>query len=40
LLGQQYSYTTAIGLFNSVVGLTLIVIGNILSKKATGDGLY
>jgi putative aldouronate transport system permease protein len=40
LLAQQYSYTTAIGLFNSIVGLALIVIGNVLSKKATGDGLY
>ncbi|OXM86981.1 ABC transporter permease [Paenibacillus rigui] len=40
LLGQQYSYTTAIGLFNSIVGLTLIVVGNMLSKKATGEGLY
>jgi len=37
---QQYSYTTAIGLFKSVVGLTLLLIGNLLSKKATGEGLF
>ncbi|EHB66762.1 putative aldouronate transport system permease protein [Paenibacillus lactis] len=40
LIQQQYSYTTAIGLFKSVVGLGLIMIGNTLSKKATGSGLY
>ncbi|MFD0869668.1 Maltose transport system permease protein malF [Chlamydia abortus] len=40
LLEKQYSYTTAIGLFKSVVGLLLIMIGNTLSKKATGDSLY
>ncbi len=40
LLGQQFSYTTAIGLFKSVVGLVLIVIGNTLSKKTTGESLY
>ncbi|MEF2245478.1 MULTISPECIES: ABC transporter permease [unclassified Paenibacillus] len=40
LLDRQYSYTTAIGLFKSVVGLVLIVIGNTVSKKLTGDGLY
>ncbi|MCU6794103.1 ABC transporter permease subunit [Paenibacillus sp. WQ 127069] len=40
LIDRQYSYTTAIGLFKSVIGLVLIVLGNTLSKKATGDGLY
>jgi putative aldouronate transport system permease protein len=40
LLGQQFSYTTAIGLFKSVVGLLMIVIGNLISKKTTGESLY
>ncbi|WP_440119695.1 ABC transporter permease [Paenibacillus sp. QZ-Y1] len=40
LLSQQYSYTTAIGLFKSVVGLMLIVLGNFFSKKTTGESLY
>ena len=40
LIDQQYSYTTAIGLFKSVVGLVLVMIGNTLSKKASGEGLY
>ncbi|MEK8126864.1 ABC transporter permease subunit [Paenibacillus filicis] len=37
---RQYSYTTAIGLFKSVVGLILIVIGNTLSRRVTDQGLY
>jgi putative aldouronate transport system permease protein len=40
LLQQQYSYTTAVGLFNSVIGLILVFIANRLSKKATGEGLF
>ncbi len=37
---QQYSYTTAIGLFKSVVGLLLLLIGNVLSKRTTGESLF
>ncbi len=37
---MQYSYATAIGLFKSVVGLTLLSIANFVSKKATGESLY
>lgn len=40
LIDQQYSYTTAIGLFKSIVGLCLIMIGNTLSKRTSGEGLY
>lgn len=40
LLDRQYSYTTAIGLFKSVVGLVLVVVGNTMSKKVSGEGLY
>ncbi|MCC3374541.1 sugar ABC transporter permease [Cohnella sp. REN36] len=40
LVDRQYSYTTAIGLFKSVVGLLLIVIGNKLSRRVSGEGLY
>lgn len=40
LLGQQFSYTTAIGLFKALVGVIFIVTGNILSKKTTGESLY
>ncbi|RAU93693.1 sugar ABC transporter permease [Paenibacillus sp. YN15] len=40
LLRQQFSFTTAVGMFKSVVGLFLLVIANALSKKATGESLY
>jgi putative aldouronate transport system permease protein len=40
LVDRQYSYTTAIGLFKSVVGLILIMGSNLFSKKLTGEGLY
>ncbi|MGG1518103.1 ABC transporter permease subunit [Paenibacillus oryzisoli] len=33
-LGQQdYSFSTAVGLFNSVIGFLLIIIGNMVSRK-------
>jgi len=34
----QYSFTTAIGLFQSVIGLILVTTFNKLSKKASEDG--
>jgi len=37
--GNEYSYTTAIGLFNSVVSLVLLLIANYLSKKTTSYGI-
>jgi putative aldouronate transport system permease protein len=40
-LGQQdYSFSTAVGLFNSVVGFILIVFGNELSKKVIKRGIW
>ncbi len=38
--GRMYSYTTAVGLFQSLVSFTLLVAGNFISKKLTGKGLY
>lgn len=40
LVDMQYSYTTAVGVFKSLVGLVLIMSANQLSKKATGESLY
>ncbi len=40
LLGSQFSYTTAIGIFKSVIGLVLIIGVNSLSKRATGESIY
>jgi putative aldouronate transport system permease protein len=40
-LGQQdYSFSTAVGLFNSVVGFILIVLGNELSKKLVKRSIW
>ncbi|GAA3408112.1 ABC transporter permease [Paenibacillus hodogayensis] len=40
LLKAQFSYTTAIGLFQSLVGLLLVTSLNALSKKTTGESIY
>jgi putative aldouronate transport system permease protein len=40
LVGAQFSYTTAIGIFKSVVGLVLVISLNQLSKKTTGESIY
>ncbi|UKS24954.1 ABC transporter permease subunit [Paenibacillus sp. HWE-109] len=40
LLESQYSYSTAIGVFKSVIGLILLTLVNTLSKKTTGEGVY
>lgn len=37
---QQYSMTTAVGLFNSVAGFILVVSGNFLSKKISGSSIW
>lgn len=40
-LGQQdYSFSTAVGLFNSVIGFLLIVLGNELSKKVVKRSIW
>ncbi|WP_407639796.1 ABC transporter permease [Bacillus sinesaloumensis] len=36
----QYSFTTAIGILKSVVGLFLLLIANFLSKRFTGNSLF
>lgn len=40
ILQGEFSYTTAVGLFKSVVGLVLILLANKLSKKAGEEGVY
>ena len=40
-IGQgQFSYSTAVGLFKSVVGLILVVLANRLAKRIGEDGVY
>ena len=40
LMSMQYSYTTAIGIFRSVVSIVLVVGLNQLSRRTTGEGIY
>ena len=40
LLEQDWSYPTAIGLFNSVINLVLIILANRVSKKLTETSLW
>ncbi|MDR6550592.1 ABC transporter permease [Paenibacillus qinlingensis] len=40
ILEGQYSFTTAVGLFKSIVGFVLLYGCNIISKKTTQQGLF
>ena len=40
ILEQGWSYSTAIGLFNSVINLVLLLIANKLSRKLTETSLW
>jgi putative aldouronate transport system permease protein len=37
---MRYSFTTAVGLFNSVIAVTLLALSNLISQKYLGRGLY
>ena len=36
----NYSYATAVGLFQGLINIVLLTAANIFSKKTTGSGLY
>lgn len=38
--GGQFSYSTAVGLFNAVINCTLVVVANTLSRKFTETSLW
>jgi putative aldouronate transport system permease protein len=40
LLSAQFSFSTAIGLFQSLIGLSLVMFLNQLSKRTTGESIY
>lgn len=40
LLEQDWSYSTAIGLFNSVINCVLLVVTNMISKRTTESSLW
>ncbi|MNI50013.1 putative multiple-sugar transport system permease YteP [compost metagenome] len=37
---QDYSFTTAVGLFESVIAFTLVISGNALSRKYLDRGIW
>ena len=39
LLGGQYSYSSAIGLFNNLVNITVLLIANYISRKVSETSL-
>ena len=40
ILGGQFSYNTAVGMFKSVVGATLVILTNTLAKRIGEEGVY
>lgn len=40
LKSQQFSYSTAVGLFNSLINIVMILIANTISKKLTQTSLW
>ena len=40
LLSQQYSYAGAVGLFNSVINIAILVLCNFVGKKLFGVGIW
>lgn len=40
LSNGRYSYATAVGMFQSVISVTLVFISNFISKKVSGNGLF
>ena len=40
LLNGKYSFSTAVGLFNSVINFALVVATNYISKKLTESSLW
>ncbi len=40
LAQRRYSYASALGLFNSVISVILLLVSNFISKKTTGRGIF
>ena len=40
LIGGQFSYSTAIGLFNNIINIIMLLIANTVVKKLSGTGLF
>ena len=37
---EQFSYSTAIGLFNTVVNVIMLLLANAICKKVSGTGIW
>ena len=40
IVNSNYSFSTAIGLFNNVINVTMLLIANKCSKKVSGTSLF
>ena len=40
LIGAKFSYTTAIGLFNTLINFSLLLIVNFISRRISDNGLF
>jgi putative aldouronate transport system permease protein len=40
ILNQRYSFATAVGMFQSVISVILVLLANHAAKKLTGEGIY
>ena len=40
LVQNNYSYSTAVGLFNSVINMALVILANQVSKKLANESLW
>lgn len=40
ILDAEYSYATAVSLFDALINITLLVIANVVARRSTGAGLW
>ena len=40
LIKSDYGYSTAVGLFNTIINLIILIMANTVARKVTGDGLW
>jgi putative aldouronate transport system permease protein len=40
IISSNFSYATAIGLFEALIGLTLILTANAISRRTVGTSLW
>lgn len=40
MINSDFGYSTAVGLFNTVINLLILIASNAVARKVTGDGLW